>query len=212
MIDSNNNQTLQQTTFAPANKSIVVDILQSLIIAIFISVVIYIFIATPNQISGDSMLPNFHDGELVLTNKISQWLGGSDLGIQLGLNYQRGDVVVLHKPGFAKPFIKRIIAMPGDRIRLEEGSIYINDTLLREDYIPTEVRTISGTFLTDGEEKTIPSEQYVVLGDNRKNSEDSRYIEVGFIKREWLQGKVIFRYWPPTAFGIISTGSFNLDE
>jgi signal peptidase I len=193
------------------SSSLTVDVLQSVIIAVFVCTIIYLFIATPNQVSGQSMQPSFEDGQLLLTNKVIQWLGDTDLGPKLGLNYQRGDVIVFQRPG-ERDFIKRIIGMPDEKISIKNGNVYINGEQLVEEYIPSEVRTNGGTFLQTGDEFTIPANHYFVMGDNRSNSEDSRYTEIGFVSRDWMKGKVVMRYWPPTTFGIIGTGVTTLEQ
>ncbi len=188
-----------------------VDILQSIVIAIFVCIVVYLFIATPNQVYGDSMEPNFSDGELLLTNRVVQWFGATDFGQSVGVNYARGDVIVFQKPG-AKDFIKRIIGMPGEKISIVEGKIYIDGQELSEEYIPPEIRTNAGSFLMEGDEVLIPDGNFFAMGDNRNNSQDSRYTEVGFISRDWIKGKVILRYWPVNLFSIIGSGESALEE
>lgn len=202
---SQQQKTLDDTAFGKEQPSLLVDTLQSVVIAIFICIVVYLFLATPNQVSGPSMQPSYVDGELLITNKVSQWLGSSDLGKDLGLDYTRGDVIVFQKPGL-RDFIKRIVGMPGDTIMVKNGYVFINSHQITEDYIPSEVRTNGGTFLKEGEEKTVPQGSYFVMGDNRTNSEDSRYEEVGFVSRDWMKGKVLVRYWPINTFSIIGPG------
>lgn len=183
-----------------------IDFLQSVVIAISICIVIYIFIATPNQIDGESMYPTFENGEIILTNKLSVWLGNSEIGKSLSLDYQRGDIVVFQKPG-NKDFIKRVIGMPGDKIRIDNGYVFINGEKLEEsDYLSPSTFTRGGTFLRDdGEDIEIPQGKYAMMGDNRNNSHDSRYIDIGFIDREWIKGKVILRYLPINKFTLISS-------
>jgi len=193
------------------SSSLLVDALQSIIIAVFVCTVIYLFIATPNQVAGESMQPSFQDGQLLLTNKIIQWFGDTEVGKNIGLAYQRGDVVVFQRPG-ERDFIKRIIGLPGEKISIKNGNVYINGSQLTEEYIPSEVRTNGGTFLETGDEFTIPEKSYFVMGDNRTNSEDSRYDEIGFVSRDWMKGKVVMRYWPPRDFGIIGSGVTKLEE
>ena len=185
-------------------KNNIIDFLQSVVIAISVCIVTYIAVATPNQIEGQSMEPNFYHGEIVLTSKIHQWLGASDFGKSIGFTYERGDVAVFQKPGF-NDFIKRIIAVPGDRIALRDGRILINDEEIEENYLPIATFTPGGTFLSeDGETLTVPENSYFLMGDNRSNSHDSRYSDVGFVKREWFKGKVLVRYWPLNTFKIIN--------
>lgn len=188
-----------------------VDLLQSIVIALFICIIIYLFIATPNQVSGPSMLENFHDKELVLTNKITQWLGNSDFGKSLGLDYQRGDVVVFQKPG-RQDLIKRIIGLPGESVMVFDGRVYVNNKQIKENYLPPTLRTNAGTFAGEGEIINLAAEEYFLMGDNRGNSADSRDANYGIIKREWLKGKVILRYWPLDKFGVIGTGQIEFVE
>src|SRR5690606_9943541 len=107
------------------------EFLQSLVIAICIAVVLYLFIVTPNQIQGNSMIPNFYEGDIILTNKLSNWLGDTEFGKSIGLNYKRGDVIVYQKPGLSD-HVKRIIAVPGDRVAVRDGFVYINNKKLVE--------------------------------------------------------------------------------
>jgi signal peptidase I len=185
-----------------------VDILQSVVIAMFICIIIYLFIATPNQVRGPSMRETFQSGDLVLTNKLSQWLGETDIGKQLGLNYQRGDVVVFQKPNH-DDLIKRIVGLPGETVMILNGDVYVNGKKIREDYLPPALRTVSGSFAGEGQLVTLKSDEFFVMGDNRGNSIDSRFAEYGPIKRDWLKGKVIVRYWPLYSLGTIGTGKIE---
>jgi signal peptidase I len=196
--------TFQQNE-VPQNsiRSSIVDFAQSIVIALSICIIIYIFLATPNQIEGKSMEPNFSDGQIVLTSKVNQWLGSTPLGKNLDLDYKRGDIVVFQKPGF-NDFIKRIVGVPGDKVQIRDGYIYINDEKLDESYLPVETYTTGGNFIEDnGDSKTVPAGQYFAIGDNRNNSHDSRYLDIGFISRDWMKGKVIVRYWPIRDFKLI---------
>jgi signal peptidase I len=187
-----------------------VGILQVVVIAVSIGIVLYLFVLTPNQVDGPSMEPNFHTGELLLTNRLTQWIGNTSVGESLGLEYKRGDVVILQKPGL-KTFVKRIVGLPGDRISIREGNVYINNEKLNELYIEPTVYTNGGDFLVDGGEGiTIPEGSYACIGDNRPVSNDSRYETVGFIKRSWLKGRVILRFYPLGKFTTIATGKSNL--
>lgn len=189
-------------------KNNITDFLQSVVIAISVCIVIYIVVATPNQIEGLSMEPNFDNAEIVLTSKVHQWLGATEFGKSLGISYQRGDVIVFQKPGFSD-FIKRIVGMPGDKIELREGKVYINGEALNEPYLSNDVYTPGGTLLKDNDiaPLTVPEGSYFAMGDNRTNSHDSRYSDIGFIKREWFKGKVLLRYWPLNKFEVVGNKS-----
>ena len=205
-LDSNTNK--EKISTKEVNP--IVDFVQSIVFALVICLFVYLFIAMPNQIEGNSMNPNFHNNEIILTSKVQQWLGGTALGRSINLDYQRGDVIVFQKPGFAD-FIKRVIGLPGERIRLKEGYIYINDRKLVEDYIQG-IYSIGGDFIkNNGEERTISLNHFLVMGDNRGDSHDSRYSDIGFIDRSWMKGKVILRYWPLNALQGITAGNSKLE-
>lgn len=189
-------------------KSVFIDILQSVAIAISISLILYVFIVTPNEVDGPSMLPNYTTGDLVFTSKLHQWFDGTDFGKSIGLSYNRGDVVVFKHPEQPKDFIKRIIAVPGDRIRIENGSYYVNGQRQDEIFSILNKQKRDGNFLKeDGPEVTLKQDEYFVSGDNRDVSFDSR--ELGAIKREWMKGKVVLRFWPPERFTSIGSGEFE---
>jgi len=185
-------------------RSNIIEFLQSVIFAILVCIIVYLFIATPNQIEGESMYPTFENGEIVLTSKVHEWLGGTPFGKSIDLEYKRQDVVVFQKPGL-DDFIKRIIAKPGDTIQLKDGKVLVNGTILEEDYLIENAETLGGSFLIENQEaKTLGQDEYFLMGDNRNNSRDSRYLEVGLVKREWLKGKVLIRYWPLSKLAIIN--------
>ncbi len=189
---------------------IVIDFIQTIVIALAIVVVIYLFIAIPNQVDGESMMPNFHNNDLLLTNKIIQFVGNTAIGEKFDYNYKRGDVIIFQEPG--KPdLIKRIIAIGGDTISIENGHPIVNGKVILEDYIHEP--TYGNSFLNEGETKRVPEDSFFVMGDNRDNSKDSRFTDVGFVGRKYIKGKVFLRYWPIKDFGIINRGTYKeIDE
>jgi signal peptidase I len=189
-------------------QNIFIDLLQTVVIALSICVVIYLFIATPNEVNGQSMEPNFYDRELLLTNKIMQLLGDTKLKVIVG-DYKRGDVVIFRHTLSQEDFIKRVVAMEGDTFMVKEGYVYVNGVKLNETYLPEGRRTEAGNFLTEGEVVKVPEDSYIVLGDNRSNSTDSRNKLVGFVKRSQMKGRVFFRYWPLDTLGIIKRHNYT---
>jgi signal peptidase I len=191
----------------PKPRNWFITILQSLVILTSVGIVMYLFVLSPNQVDGPSMEPNFYTGQIYFANRIVQWLNGTQIGKATGFSYQRGDVVVLQIPGYPQ-FIKRIIAVPGDKIAIRDGQVYLNDSLINEEYLPPAFYTRGGDFLEDGgEAQVIPPGSVFIMGDNRPVSYDSRFL--GFIRNDWLKGKVFLRVYPLNTFGLIPTGTIK---
>lgn len=172
--------------------SFFLDLIETVVVALAIFVVIYLFLFQPHQVKGASMEPNFHDGEYILTDKISYRIGIP----------KRGDVVIFRAPRNPElDFIKRIIGLPGERVKILNNHVYINGTALVEAYLPETTVTLPGNFIHEDQEITVPRDQFFVLGDNRNHSSDSR--EWGTITKDEMVGKAFFRYWPLSKIGII---------
>lgn len=205
-----NNNPFYQAPVIEKKKNPLVDILQTVVIALSITLFLYLFLIIPNQVDGSSMEPNFLDGQMLFTSTLHQRLSGTSLGDSLGFTYKRGDVVVFQIPGNAD-FIKRIIAEPGDTVAIEDGVYYINGQRLDEQYDLDNDQRRDGSFLRDGDTPvTVPANSYFVSGDHRDVSQDSRAF--GFVRKDWIKGKVILRIWPPDSFGIIGAGKSELVE
>ncbi len=175
------------------------DLMETIVMALAIFVVVYLFLFQPHQVKGNSMYPNFHDGEYILTDKVSYRFGQP----------QRGDVVVFQAPKNKEvDYIKRIIALPGETVKIVNNSIYIDNRKLPEVYIPDDYITNGGSFLTDGQEAIVPQDEYFAMGDNRSHSSDSR--EWGFVKKEEIVGRAFLRYWPFNRFGIVKKPDYQL--
>jgi signal peptidase I len=162
------------------------DLLQTILLAASIFLVIYIFFFRPFQVSGESMYPTFKNQEYILTNLI---------GLKLEPP-KRGDVIVFKAPTDPdKDFIKRVIGLPGNTVSVKEGYVYVNGKKLDEHaYLNDDIKTYGGAFLKDGETVTVPPDEYIVMGDNRPFSSDSR--EWGLLKKSAIIGRSFFVYWP----------------
>jgi signal peptidase I len=177
----------------------VYEIIETSFIAIIIFFALYLTLTRPHQVIGDSMLPSYHNGEYLLTEIATYKVGGRDLS--------RGDVVVFRPPEQTKPFIKRIIALPNERIKIQNGRVLIANSdfpegvLLEEDYLAPGTRTQSRSVIHTGDFFET-GDGYVVMGDNREFSFDSR--NWGVIEKEDIIGRAWLRYWPPSALGLIS--------
>lgn len=191
-MDQTDYYTGERKGFFSGISSHVVDFIQTLVVFGAIFAIIYLFIAQPHKVSGNSMVPTFKNGDYILTDKITYRFGTP----------KRGEVIVLKNPkDESQDFIKRIIAIPGDTLRIEGNSVYLNSQLLTEVYLPPATPTRSGDFLTEKLDIKVGPNQYFVFGDNRDHSSDSR--AWGGITKEEIVGKVFFRYWPPQSFGLI---------
>ncbi len=175
------------------------EFIEAVVFALMIFFVCYLLLFQPNQVKGHSMEPTFHDGEYILTDKISYRLGSP----------ARGDVVVFRSPKNADiDFIKRIIALPGEKVKISGGKVYVNSSVLDESaYLDPTVYTGPESFLAENRELIIPSGRYFVLGDNRMQSSDSR--DFGPVLPSEFIGKVFFRYWPVNRFGQIVNPGYS---
>ena len=180
----------------------VLDFLQSIVLALAVFVLIYLFVAQPNEVKGSSMMPNFVDKEFLLTEKLSYQFGTP----------KRGDVVIFKAPA-SEPcaaeeceYIKRVIGVPGDRVMVKGGQVYLNGQLLDQIFLPKGVITNPGQYSQEGVEQIVPEGQYLCFGDNRQHSRDGR--EFGPIKKDLIVGKAFFKYWPLNSIELIPKVSF----
>lgn len=170
-----------------------VEFFETLVVfgAIFAS--IYLFVAQFHKVSGNSMVPTFHTGDYLITEKVSYRFRDPKFG----------EIVVLKNPrDESQDFIKRIIAIPGDTLEIKNGIVYVNNQPLSEKYLPEGTSTKAGAFITEGTSLKVASNQYYVIGDNRDHSSDSR--EWGPAKKEEIVGRALFRYWPPQVIGLLT--------
>ena len=176
----------------------IVEFMQSIVLAASVFVLLYMFVAQPNEVKGSSMLPNFIDGEYLLTDKLTYKFSEP----------KRGDVVVFKAPP-SEPcaedeceYIKRIIGVPGDRVMVKSGRVYLNGEILDQSFLPDDFVTSAGSFNQEGVERTVPEGQYLCFGDNRSHSRDGR--EFGPIDKSLIVGRAFFKYWPVSSFGLVS--------
>ena len=160
---------------------------RDLLISICISAFIIIFLYQPVKVEGTSMLPGLEDQERIFINKFVYRLEP----------IERGDVVVFRYPRDpSKSYIKRVIGVPGDRVRIDDGRVYLNGAQIAEPYVPWQYRD-SRSY----PDSVVPPHAYFVLGDHRSLSNDSR--EFGPVQDRFISGKAVFAYWPVDKLGIL---------
>ena len=158
---------------------------RDLLVSLAISAFIIIFLYQPVKVEGVSMMPGLEDQERIFVNKfVYRWEP-----------IQRGDIIVFRYPrDTSKSYIKRVIGVAGDRVRIVNGQVYVNGDALDEDYVPSDY--------ADGRsypELFVPRNSYFVLGDHRTMSSDSR--EFGPVNDRYIYGKAVFGYWPMEKLG-----------
>jgi signal peptidase I len=164
---------------------VVVEWLRDLMIATVVVAFIVIFLYRPVRVEGVSMMPVLEDQERIFVNTFVYRL--ESIG--------RGDIVVFRYPRDpSKSYIKRVIGMAGDRIRIDGGHVYVNDEALEEAYVPP-----AYTDFRSYPETTVPENYFFVLGDHRSMSSDSR--EFGPVSQSLIYGKAVFGYWPMDKLG-----------
>jgi signal peptidase I len=181
-------------------KSDLLEVVKIAIIAIAVNTFVHVFVLMSNKVYSVSMQPNFYEGDLLLTDRAIHWFDGTALGDALNYKYQAGDTVVIALPG-KDWLIKRIVALEHQTIMIKQGKVYVDGQQINESYLATNIITSGGSMLLEGETKTVPTGSVFVMGDNRPDSLDSRFYEVGFVKKQHIQGRVQFRILPLTKFG-----------
>lgn len=172
--------------------------IKALIIAFLLAALIRFVLFTPIVVDGESMMPTLESGERMIVNKLNYKVG----------DIQRFDIVVFHAPE-KKDYIKRVIGVPGDTLEYKNDQLYINDKKVNETYLQDYKNQIvdGGTLTEDFSlldytgKKIIPKGYYFVMGDNRRNSKDSRHI--GLVSEEKIVGKASVVFWPIENFGTI---------
>ena len=160
------------------------DWIGSIVIAVVLAMLIRTFIVELYVVDGPSMRPTLESEERLVVNKF----------IYRFHPPQKGEILVFQYPRDpSRDFIKRVIATPGDTIEIHEGRVLVNDQLLTEDYILEKTRS-------EYPKTTVPEGRVFVMGDNRNNSEDSRFADVGFVPYDLIKGKAMLVFWPISAY------------
>ena len=161
--------------------------LRDIVISAVVSILIIMFLYQPVRVEGTSMLPRLEDHDRLFINKFVYRIS----------SIHRGDVVVFHYPRDPeKSYIKRVIALPGDRLSIDRGQVWLNGKRLNETYVPEEYRDSRSLA-----ETVIPEDTFFMMGDHRSISSDSR--EFGPVDRDLIYGKAVFVYWPTRDAGVV---------
>ena len=158
-------------------------------------VLIFTFVARTHTVSGPSMLPNFHDGDLVI-------------GSHLFYEPQAGDVIFMDPgEGEGVAYIKRVIATEGQTIDIDfdTGTVTVDGKVLDEPYINEPTYTAEGMEFP----ATVPANCVFVMGDNRNNSKDSRHPDIGMVDKRQIIGKALVRLLPFEDFGVIRSAQYQ---
>jgi signal peptidase I len=160
---------------------------RDLLVSAVASVLIITFLYQPVRVEGTSMLPRLEDRDRLFINKFVYHISA----------IERGDVVVFHYPRDPeKSYIKRVIALPGDHLRIDQGVVWINGKPQEESFVPEAYRDSSSMA-----EIIVPPDNYFMMGDHRSISWDSRAF--GPVERSLIYGKAVFVIWPSKDAGVV---------
>lgn len=191
-------------TPGPVNRSLklVVEVVETLILTVIVYLVIQTFVAQPYRVEQGSMQQTLQEGQYVLVDKLTPHFDA----------YSRGDIVVFHPPEGGgepddTPYIKRVIGVTGDEVRIRDGRVWVNGVALDESRYVYEAES---TYALDQRVTrwTVPAGALFVLGDHRSNSTDSRTERIGFIPVDNVIGRAFLRYWPIPTLAILDTPTY----
>ena len=164
-----------------------------ILVALVITLIVLFFVVTPYVVSGESMMPTLQDGDHIMVRKV-------------GFTIERGDIILFDRPNAEYPPVKRVIAVAGDTVMFNGETWVVNGEALEEDYVLQTVYESDyvSPFTCDSTEIyetitngfTLGEGELFVLGDNRNNSEDSRFADVGFVPLDLVKGKASMAFWP----------------
>lgn len=164
--------------------------LRDLVLSVALAAIVILFLYQPVKVEGTSMMPTLEDQERIFINKFVYRFGVGEI--------ERGDMIVFWFPlDPSKSYIKRVIGVPGDVVRVESGTVYVNERRIAEDYVPDEYRDHQSS-----PQIVVPEGEYFVLGDHRSASNDSRVW--GTVARKYIYGKAVFVYWPLEKLGVLN--------
>ncbi|HIK16759.1 MAG TPA: signal peptidase I [Leptolyngbyaceae cyanobacterium M33_DOE_097] len=189
-LDSNHSDRSDETSNRPVHENPWVEGIKTIALSAVLAFGIRTFVAEARYIPSGSMLPTLQVNDRLIVDKVGYRFS----------NPGRGDIVVfsptdkLQEQNYKDAFIKRVIGLPGEKVEVKGGKVYVNDQALKEIYVEDKPAYQYGPVI-------VPENSYLVLGDNRNNSYDSHYW--GFVPRENIIGRAVVRFWPPERVGSI---------
>lgn len=167
----------------------IIDILKSIIIAAVAAFLLVTFVFETVAVDGYSMNPTLNDKDRLIVEKVTYYFRQPS----------PGDIVVIKYPANPKEkFIKRVVAVGGDTVEIKDNTLYVNNIPKKENYLLE-------TTMNDFNKVTVPKGTIFVMGDNRNNSRDSRFTDVGFVDLSMVIGRAVFRIYPLNSFGTLNT-------
>lgn len=171
------------------DKDFIIELLETFVTSFVVLMLIYWFVALPEVVVGASMEPTIYNGQRIIVERVTKNFK----------NFERGDIVVLHPPENDNiDYVKRVVGVPGDVIKIYNCEVFISRDgskfVLQEPYLEEGICTSAGDKIKEGHSIKVEEDEYVVLGDNRNSSADSRLF--GLLKEDRIVGRVAMRFWP----------------
>jgi signal peptidase I len=193
-------ETAAEAAATPRRKSLLREYAEAIVVAVVLALLIRAFLIQAFTIPSGSMMDTLLIGDYILVNKLlyGPEIPFTDVHVPGFREPQRGDIIVFKYPADeSRDFIKRIVAVSGEKVQVRDNRVYIDGTPLEEAYVrPGSIPAVSSShcgYLYGCDPLMVPADSYFVMGDNRDNSQDSRYW--GFVKREKIRGKAFVIYW-----------------
>lgn len=205
-MQTENDEQTEQTTQSSTGRSFgafLLEVTKVVVVALAIIIPVKQFLFQPFSVKGASMEPNFHDNEYLIVNEIGYRFSEPE----------RGDVVVLRYPRDpSQYFIKRIVGLPGETVKITRGVVTIHNPEHPEGFILNEDAYLpKGTTTSSGADATLGDDEYYVLGDNRNSSLDSRSASLGPVKGSAIIGEAWLRLWPVSRVSVLQTPVYSIE-